>query len=152
MAGTVRVTTGRRSRQVGDQVGLQVNTFGLDKLQAGITGEAIAPILLEALQPALQDALAEWPVLTGASIDSMETIISEIGPKHARAVLQVGGEKLISDSRNVSHKDYAPYIEFNGSPTGRGQGAISNAIFGNDRQIRADIHAGVKALIKGVLG
>ena len=86
--------------------------------------------------------------MTGASIESMETVISEIGPKHARAVLQVGGDKLINDSRNTSRKDYAPFIEFNGSPTGKGQGAISNAIFGNDRQIRGDIRAGVTALIE----
>ena len=147
----VRVTTGRRSREPGTTVGMQVNTFGLSKLQAGVTGEAIAEILLEALQPALADAKSEWPILTGASISTMETVVSEIGPTHARAVLQVNGEKLIADPRNVSRKDYAPYIEFNGSPTGRGQGAISNAIFGNDRQIRADVHAGVAALIRGIL-
>jgi len=148
---SVRVTTGRRSRAAGDQVGLQVNTFGLTKLAAGINGEAIANILYEALQPALQDARAEWPVLTGASLSTMEVAISEIGPTHARAVLQVGGEKLIAHPDNESKKDYAPFIEFNGSPTGKGQGAISNAIFGNDRQIRADVHAGIAALIRGLL-
>jgi len=147
-----RVTTGRRSRTPGDQVGMQVNVFGLTKLLEGVTGEAIAPILYNALQPALQEAQSEWPILTGASLDSMEVAISEIGPKHARAVLQVGGAKLIADSRNTSRKDYAPYIEFNGSPTGKGQGAISRAIFSNDSQIRADIKNGVAALIREILG
>ncbi len=151
MAGTTRVTTGRRSREPGTTVGMEVNVFGLTALEAGINGEAIAPILLEALQPALIEARGEWPILTGASIESMETVISEIGLRHARAVLQVGGAKLIADPRNVSRKDYAPFIEFNGSPTGRGQHSISNAIFGNDRQIRADVKAGIKLLIEGIV-
>lgn len=151
MASPIRITTGRRSRVPGEQVGLQVNTFGLDKLQAGLTGEAIAPILYDALQPALRDAQSEWPVLTGASLSTMVVGVTEVGPRFARAVLQVGGEALINHPDNPSRKDYAPFIEFNGSPTGKGQGAISNAIFGNDRQIREDIRNGVKALLMELL-
>lgn len=147
----IRVTTGRRSREQGTTVGFQTNVFGLAKLQVGVTGEAIAPILLEALQPALIDAKAVWPILTGASISTMKTVVVEIGPKDARANLQVGGPELIAHPDNPSKKDYAPFIEFNGSPSGRGKGALSNAFFGNDREMRRILHEGVSALVRGIL-
>jgi hypothetical protein len=104
------------------------------------------------LGPSKDDAISNWPVLTGASRDSIEIFISEVKPRSARAVLQVGGETLINDSRNKSHKDYAPYIEFNGSPSGRGQMAIRNAIYGRDTEIRQAIHARVAALVKDLTG
>ncbi len=149
--GNIRITTGRRSRETGTTVGMQVNVFGLSKLEAGVTGEAMAPILIEALEIPLAEARSEWPVLTGASLDSMEIGIVEIGPRLARAVLQVGGPVLMADPRNKSHKDYAPYIEFNGSPTGRGQGAIANAIGSNDTEIRKTIREGVAGIIQGLV-
>ncbi len=151
MAGLSRTNVGRRPRGVGTTVGMEVSTFGLDKLQAGINGETIAPILVEAIQPALLEAREAWPVLTGASLSTMVAGVSEIGPHHARVVLQVGGEALITHPDNKSKKDYAPYIEFNGSPTGRGQHSISNAIYGNDKQMRQTIKNGIKALFAEVL-
>jgi hypothetical protein len=102
------------------------------------------------MQPAVEDAKSEWPVLTGASRDSIEAVITDVGSHFARASLRAGGAKLIADSRNTSHRDYAPYIEFNGSPLGRGKGALLNALILNDPEIRRRIHAAVDGLIGSV--
>lgn len=141
----VRVTTGSRSRIPGTQVGLEVNVFGMTKLQAGINGEFMAEVGVEALQPAYQDAYLEWAVLTGASRDSIEIAVSEVGERLARVVLQAGGEKLMTDPRNHDHTDYAPFLEFNGSPSGsQSPGAIARAIFSNDRLMREIIHQKIR--------
>jgi hypothetical protein len=147
----VRVNIGKRSRVPGTTVGVEVSTFGLSKLQEGVTGDAISQIMLKAGEPAYEEAHGNWPVLTGASRDSMKLAVSDVGPTHARVVLEVGGQPLIDDPRNTSHKDYAPFIEFNGSPTGRGQGAIRDAIYGRDSDIRSAIHEGVRDLIGELL-
>jgi hypothetical protein len=147
MAG-VRVTTGRRSRQPGSQIGLQTNVFSLKRLVDAVSGDVLAALLVMALQPALEDAKAEWPVLTGASLDSMEIVTTEVGSTFARVALAVGGQKLISDSRNKSGRDYAPFIELNGSPTGRGKGAILHAVIGNDPYIRRTVHEAVSEIIR----
>lgn len=137
----VRVTTGRRSRTPGTTVGIEVNTFGLKRLQEGVTGEFMAEVLVEAGQPAYNDAYSEWAVLTGASRDSLELVVTEVGPTFARVALQAGGEKLMSDPRNPKGEDYAPFLEFNGSPSGsQSPGAIARAIFSNDGVMRQIIH------------
>jgi len=151
----IRVTTTPVSRTptpsgFQGQVGVRLNTFGMSKLEIGVNGEALAEITLDALQPSLQEALGNWPVLTGASRDSLSTDIIEIGPRMARAVLQVGGEKLINDSRNKSHRDYAPYIEFNGTATAP-PGIIFSAVEGRRDEIRAEIHSKVSELIRSLL-
>lgn len=132
------------SRTPGTQIGLRINTFGLDKLQ-GITGADLAPILLEAIQPAYEQALAEWPIITGASRDTIDTAIQEEATKLARVVLQVGGQRLIDDPRNKSHKDYAPFVEFN-------RWVLTHAIYNNLDAIKENIRQGVGNLIKQRLG
>src|SRR5476649_482700 len=150
MPSSIRVTRGKEFTTSGT-LGMQVNVFGLTKLQAGINGEAIAPILVDALQPALETAKGTWPILTGASIESMRVDVIEVNAKSARAVLQIGGEQLIGDPRNISRKDYAPFIEYNGSPSGRGQGSMVNAFYGNEAEMRRIIHDGVALLIAELL-
>jgi len=152
MAGVpVRVTTGGPGDYFYGDVGIRVNTFGMKKLQAGVTGEMLMPIMLEAIEPARLDAFTNWAYLTGASRDSIEVVPLEVGPRVARAALQVGGDKLINDPRNVQHKDYAPYLEFNGSPGGTPPGILSMAFHNNDAAMRAAIHAGVARLIQGLI-
>lgn len=151
MANT-RTTFGRRSRAPGEQVGVQINLFGLNKLEAAVTGDKLAEILLYAAQPAYDEAHADWAVDTGASRDSLELGVAEIMPRAARVVLQAGGEKLISDPRNRSKKDYAPFLEFNGSPSGSmGPGTIQRAVYSNDRVIKDRIREGVSRLIREAL-
>lgn len=141
-----------RSRIPGTQVGLQVNTFGMDRLIAGVNGDSLLEITMEAGQIAFDQAFEEWPVLTGASRDSIELIPAEVEARRARVILQVGGPLLIDDPRNRSHKDYAPFLEFNGSPSGSSApGVILRAIADNDAAIREAIHAGVAALIQGLV-
>lgn len=155
-----RTTWGARSRIPGTGVGVQVNTFGLQKLQAAITGEAIADVLLEAMQVAYDQAKEEWPIDTGASGETirLEKVSSEdLRSHHAggdptrvgRVALQIGGLDLINDPRNKSHKDYAPYVEFNGSPAGRGQGVIQRAVYSNQGVILDQVRSGMAGLIYG---
>ncbi len=133
----IRTTFGRRSRTSGTQVGVQVNTFVLDKLASSLNGEALANMLMAAGEPSRQQAYDSWAVLTGASRDSIELAVAEVGPHVARVVLQAGGEKLINDSRNASQRDYAPYLEFNGSPSGsQPAGVLRNAIYDREREIK----------------
>jgi len=144
----IRVSRGREfSATKGTPVGMQVNVFGLAKLQAEVTGQALVPIMVEALEPALAEAKLSWPILTGASIDSMVIEVIEVLPTGARVNMQAGCHRLITDPRNKSKTDYAPFIEFNGSPSGRGQGAMTNAFYSQERQMRRTIHDGVSLLI-----
>jgi hypothetical protein len=129
---------------------VQINTFGFQKLQTVLTGEALADILMDEAQPSLEQAQSEWPVWTGASRDSIELAVSEVGDHHARVVLQAGGEKLISDPRNKSHKDYAPFIEFNGTKTAPA-GILMDAVYGRDTELRSGIHNAVGRLISEAL-
>lgn len=149
MAGGVRTTIGRRSREADSTVGVQINTFGLDKLAEGINGQDLLDILLEAAEPSRVEAYNNWAYLTGASRDSIELVPVEAGERLARIVLQVGGDKLRNDPRNHSHKDYAPYLEFNGSPSGKTPaGVLRNSIYDNDREIRERIQEGLKRKIE----
>jgi hypothetical protein len=142
----IRTTFGRRSREQGTVVGVKVNTFGLDRLQASFTGDRLAPILVEALQPSFNEAYAEWPVLTGASRDSIDIVVAEVLERAARVALQAGGPTLIANPLNTSHKDYAPFIEFLGTPTAA-PGILVRAIYSNQDAIKQRIRDGVKALI-----
>jgi len=144
---SVRVTTGKRSREKGTTVGMEVNTFGLKKLQGAVNGESMAQILLDAGQIAFVEAFNEWPVQTFASRDTLKLETAEVGPTHARVILQAGGPDLINDPRNTSHKDYAPFIEFNGTATAA-PNIIARSIMSNDRAIRKQIHDAVAALIQ----
>ena len=143
----VRVVVGRRSRVPGTNIGFRFNLFRLNRLMAGVTGEALVDILLEAAQPSLDQAIEEWPVWTGASRDSLSLDVIEVAESRARVALQAGGEKLINDSRNRSGRDYAPFIEFNGTNTAP-PGILLNAVFGRDDEIRQMIHSGVSNLVR----
>lgn len=148
----IRVTVGgigqqRMSKRPGDITGLAVNTFGMDRIADGLTGEALLPILLEALQPAFLQLLATWPVVTGASRDSAEVVPVEVGLKFARAALQIGGQALITDGRNKSHRDYAPYVEFNGTPR-TSPGTLLNAMIDNQPEMRDYIHNRTELMIR----
>jgi hypothetical protein len=147
----IRVVFGDRPKT--GVVNVQVNVFGMIKLQAGVTGEALSVIAVKALQPAKQEAYDNWAVLTGASRDSIDVVVAEVGAKHARVALQAGGQKLISDPRNKQHIDYAPFLEFNGSPSGsQPAGVLVRAIYGNDYLIRrVGLHGGVAELIRSIL-
>lgn len=143
----VRVTRGSRSRIPGVPVGVQFSTFGLDQLEA-ISGADLEPIVLEAIQPARDQAASEWPIDTGASIDTLRIETDEVGARHVRVSLRIGGAPLIADARNVKHIDYAPFIEFNGSPGGTPPGILSYAVSSQARLIRSLIHAGVQEMIR----
>ena len=147
----VRVTIGRGSRIPGTEAGIQVNTFGLERLLEGITGEALEPILHQALEPSFEEAHGNWPVLTGASRDSMRVETIEVGQRMARVALLVGGDQLKSDPRNPSGKDYAPFIEYNGTPT-TPPGTLSYAIHSHEQEMRDTIHAGVSLLVQELTG
>jgi hypothetical protein len=147
---SVRVTLGRRSREPGTEVGVQVNVFGLKTLQGALTGEAMAEILHEAGQIALDDAYAEWPVQTQASRDTLELVTISVANTSARVALQAGGDRLTSDPRNVKHIDYAPFIEFLGTATAA-PNIIQRAIYSNDGAIRNRIHALVAERIRSSL-
>ena len=144
---TVRVTRGSRSRIPGTTVGVQVSTFGLDRLET-ISGSEMEPICREAIEPARELVAGEWPIDTGASIDTLRIETDEIGATHCRVSLRIGGPQLIADPRNVKHIDYAPYIEFNGSPGGTPPGTIAYAMSSQARLMRSLIHAGVRELIR----
>lgn len=138
------------SRTPGTRAAFQVNTFGLDRLTEGITGELLAEVMVTAIQPAYEQALAEWPVITGASRDTIEVTVMEEAAKSARVALQIGGEKLRADPRNKSHKDYAPYVEFNGTPK-TPPGTLTHAMVANEPEMRRIIHSSVKQLIQDLL-
>jgi hypothetical protein len=138
------------SREPGTRVGLQVNVFGLKKLSNAITGDMLADILKEAIQPAYQQALAEWPVLTGASRDSIDIEVTEVGGKFARVALQAGGEKLIYDERNRSGKDYAPFIEFNGTLT-TPPGTLIHAMHSTESEMKQIIKSKVSEFLRDIL-
>lgn len=146
----IRVLVGRRSREPGTTVGVRLNTFGMSKLEAGVTGAALAQIALDAYQPSFDEAVGNWPVDTGASRDSIELGISEIGAHHARVILQAGGDKLRSDSRNPTGKDYAPFIEFNGTLYAPA-GILLNAVANRDADIRREIHSAVSDLVRSIV-
>lgn len=143
----VRVTRGLRPRTVGAPVGIQVSTFGLDSLRL-ITGADLLPILEGALEPAETQVREEWPVDTGASRDTLRIEADEVGAHTARVSLRIGGEPLIADARNVKHIDYAPFIEFNGSPGGSPPGILLYAMTSNARRIRDTVHEGVAKLMQ----
>jgi hypothetical protein len=122
----------------------------MSKLQESVNGQALADIALDAYQPAMDDAVAEWPVLTGASRDSIILEVVEVAPRYGRVALQVGGEILKNDPRNKSGRDYAPFIEFNGTPNAV-PGILFRAVNMNIEQIRRVIHAKVAELVRGSL-
>lgn len=146
MAG-VRVLTSSRVSTVGQPVGIQVSTFGLRQLQT-ISGADLEPIITEALQPALEQLQADWPVDTGASVDSARIETDEVEERSARVSLRIGGEPLINDPRNVKKIDYAPYLEFNGSPGGTPPGVMLYAMSANRTLMRDTIHEAVALLIQ----
>lgn len=147
----IRVTHGLRPTSIGEPVGVQVNTFGLQRLE-GITGEDLAPILLRALEPVKEGVQRDWPRDTGASGDTIRTEVDEIGPVRARASLRVGGDELRRDPRNRKGIDYAPFIEFNGSPGGTPPGTILYNFSVNRAEMRRAIHEGVRQLLLSRLG
>lgn len=136
MAGNVRTRIGGigggrgMSRAVGTPVGVQINTSGLKAMRDTINGPLLVQWLLEAWQPALEQAFNDWPKLTHASSETIRLEIIEEGPNIGRIALMVGGERLILDPRNKSKKDYSPFVEFNGTATAF-PGTISGAVFSN---------------------
>ncbi len=148
MASGVRITTGRRSRETGSQVGVQLNTFGLGKVKEAVNGKELARILIQSAQPMLENAFDNWPKLTGASADSIELVVVEEGETHARIVLQAGGQKLENDPRNKSGIDYAPFLEF-GTNGRHAYGAIRNAVFDGESAFKDNVREGVRELIVG---
>lgn len=138
------------SRVKGSKAALSINTFGMQKLHEGINGEAIAAILLEAAQPAFDQAFAEWPRDTNASVETLELVVYEVGEKNARVALQIGGPALIEDPRNKKHIDYAPFVEFNGTPK-TPPGTMTHAIHANEEEIKRRIREGLRVLIEGLL-
>lgn len=143
------------SREPGTITGLQINAFALRNLITGLTGDALAPIVFEAAQPAYLQALAEWPVyqgrdhIGGASRDSIEVVTTEITDRVARVAITVGGPQLIADPRNKSHKDYAPYVEFNGTSK-TPAGTLTHAVFANQDEAVEYIHEMAAKLIEGL--
>ncbi len=149
MAGQVRVTTGRYSREVGTSPGITVNVFGLKALE-GITGQELAVILMEAAQPALATAQEDWPKQTWASHDSLRLEEVEVAEVRARVHLTAGGQQLISDPRNKKHIDYAPFIEFNGTQTAQ-PGVILHSVLSNEREMKEAIKTAIAELIRSKL-
>jgi hypothetical protein len=148
---TISKTGGKfSSREPGTKVAIQVNSFGLQSLQ-GISGQDMVPLLLNAMEPAAEQAEQEWPKDTHASVDSMDLEVMETGPKVARVALTVGGDQLIQDPRNVKGIDYAPFIEFNGTATAP-PGVITSAIIMNESKIKERLRQGLKELIRSKLG
>lgn len=138
------------SRTPGDPTGMSLNTFGMDKLHEGINGEHINEILLDAITPAYDQLKEEWPVITGASSDTIRVESGEIGPKMARVHLMIGGTALIEDPRNVSGKDYVPYVEFNGT-TKTPPGTLAHAMFANMDEMKEMIRNSVRQYIQDLL-
>lgn len=152
MAGEVRTTitgVGGKyiSREEGVRVGLQINTFGMSKLIEAINGEALRNILVEAMDLAYRQAVAEWPVDTGASRDSIDVEVTDVGLRSARVALFAGGDKLRHDSRNPSGRDYAPYIEFNGTASAP-PGILIHAMIANESDMKNIIKERIADLIR----
>lgn len=155
MASNIRTTVGGiggkfPSRTPGSRTAIQVNAFGMKALE-GITGAEIAEVLMAAMQPAKEHALIEWPILTGASRDTIGLEVTEVGEKFARVALVAGGKQLIEDPRNKSKKDYAPFIEFNGTPTTT-PGTLTSAVIITEQDRKRIIREGLAAIIKRRLG
>lgn len=152
MSVPVRITTGRRSRESGSQVGIQLNLFGLTKLQGAINGKTMAVVLLDSAGPMRDQAYENWPKKTGASSDSIELVVVEEGEHHARVVLQAGGQKLENDPRNKSGIDYAPFLEF-GTNGRHAYGAIRNAVFDGEidfkNRVRERMQEELRAALNG---
>jgi len=146
--GPVRTTTqrGGPNMEVGSMISVSVDTTVLQSIE-NISGDDLLPIILDAIEPSMEIAKSQWPVLTGASIESFEVTGEVTGERKAHGQLQVGGAKLISDSRNDKHIDYAPFIEFNGSPTGLGKDAVFNSFVGRADEMKRMIRDGVQRLI-----
>lgn len=138
------------SRVKGTRAAFQLNTFGMTKLHEGITGEVLAEIAFEAIQPAYEQALVDWPKITHASVESIEVTTTEIGDKVGRVALQIGGEKLINDPRNKKHIDYAPYVEYNGTAK-TPPGTLTHCMVMHEQEMKRFIHASVKHLIQELL-
>lgn len=142
----IRVLRKHRVQTVGAPVGMQISSFGLEKL-SGISGADMEPIAHAAMQPALSQLATTWPIYTGASVETARIETDEINLTSVRVSLRIGGAPLIADARNKKHIDYAPYIEFNGSPKGTPPGTLLYAMTANDRLIRELLHEGVRALL-----
>lgn len=145
-----RVTFGRRSRAPGTDVGINVNTFGAERLLSVLTGAQLEPILHEAMVPAYEQLKQDWPILTGASSDTIRIETQEVGVRHVRVALKIGGELLVSDARNVKHIDYAPFVEFNGTSK-TPPGTMAYAMHANQAQIRQTIHEMIGQVIQSAL-
>lgn len=152
MAG-VRVTIGGLSgskypsRVTDTPTGMAVNTHVMSKIANLISGSELIPILEEAIQVALEEVKATWPIDTGASISTARTLIVETNDKTARVGMTIGGTPLIEHPKNPKHIDYAPYIEFNGSPGGTAAGTIARAFAVSQEEMRDIIHVGVESLL-----
>lgn len=147
----VRVTTTRASRQPGESSGIQVNVFGMQALEEGITGEVLNEIMLQAAQPMLEAVIQNWyehwfNFDTGASQDSIMLLTTEVAERSARIMLQAGGQRLIEDARNTKHVDYAPFLEFH-----EGGGMIRSAVFDNRDDFVRAVREGVTARIQELL-
>jgi len=153
MSGTVRTTIGGiggskfTSKKPGTPTGVGLNTFGLQALKGAVTGDNLVPILLAAIEPAKEEAFNEWPKRTWASSETIRTEVVEVGSTFARVALTVGGQQLIDDPRNESHKDYSPYIEYVSHP-----GILFNAMNMNNTLIKEKIREGVRQLIEEAVG
>lgn len=144
----VRITQGRASRAPGTQVGVQLNTFGLDEVRGRVNGKELAAILMDSAQSMLTDAVLNWPRDTGASGDSIELAVVEENENSARIVLQAGGQTLENDPRNKSGIDYAPFLEF-GTNGRAAHGALRNAVYDGETEFKSLVREGVRALILG---
>lgn len=142
MAGT-RTTITPSSREVGALTTFRVNTFALAAIKESVSGSQIIKILMRALRPARDQAMAEWPRLTGASGDTIRILPSEISETNARAALVIGGPPLIEDPRNRSGKDYSPYVEFNGTSK-TAPGTLTRAMYENAEQMKEIIADGIR--------
>lgn len=133
------------SRVPGDPTAIQVNAFGMKALE-GITGQEIAEVLLHALEPARDMAIEEWPKDTHASSETIRLEVTEIGQKSARVALVAGGKKLIEDPRNVSKKDYTPYIEFLGTPT-TPPGTMTSSVILTEKERQQRLRDGIASIL-----
>lgn len=153
MAIRLRTTTGGPSgakeqfRTPGAVTGVGLNTYVLDKIESALDGPALAKILMRAISIAKGYALQEWPVVTGASRDTIRTQVSEVSLHAAKVSLLVGGPQLIADERNKSKKDYAPYVEFNGTSR-TPPGTILRSMEVNKDAMRESIREDVAELLR----
>jgi len=139
------------SRTPGDPTGLSINSFLIGKIKEVLSGEQVAPILLWAMEPAYEQAKADWPVVTGASSDTIRLETDEIEANFARVSLRVGGEQLMQDPRNKKGIDYAPFVEFNGTSK-TPPGTITHAVIITQDEVKERIKLGLQALLGGAIG